>query len=108
VWGLGVVAFASASHVVVAVACVAIVGAAQMATMNTYWARYLLELPDWLRGRGTSLSMLVVWFGMSVGSSLWSAVASSTSVAEALTFVAAFHVATTLIGRSTLEMVESN
>ena len=108
VWGLGVVAFASASHVVVAVACVAIVGAAQMATMNTYWARYLLELPDWLRGRGTSLSMLVVWFGMSVGSSLWSAVASSTSVAEALTFVAAFHVVTTLIGRSTLEMVESN
>jgi MFS family permease len=108
VWGLGVAAFAGSGSVPVAVACVVVVGAAQMATMNTYWSRYLLELPDWLRGRGTSLSMLVVWFGMSVGSSLWSSIASSTTVGVTLVVVAVLHVAAALIGSATLRLVESN
>ena len=107
VWGAGVAAFAVTPNVGVGVACVLIVGAAQMATMNTYWSRYLLELPDWLRGRGTSLSMLVVWFGMSVGSSVWSAVAATFSVSQALVVVAACHVGVALLGRVTLAMVNA-
>ena len=106
-WGGGVVAFAAASNVALGVLCVLVVGAAQMATMNTYWSRYLLELPDWLRGRGTSLSMLVVWFGMSLGSSVWSSVAAASSVATALTVVAVCHVGMALVGRTMLEMVDA-
>jgi len=106
-WGGGVIAFAEAPNVVVGVVCVLVVGAAQMATMNTYWSRYLLELPDWLRGRGTSLSMLVVWFGMSLGSSVWSSVAAASSVATALTVVAVCHVGMALVGRTMLEMVDA-
>ena len=107
IWGAGVAAFAVTPNVGGGVACVLIVGAAQMATMNTYWSRYLLELPDWLRGRGTSLSMLVVWFGMSVGSSVWSAVAATFSVSQALVVVAACHVGMALLGRVALELVDA-
>ena len=107
IWGVGVAVFAVAPNVGIGVACVLIVGAAQMATMNTYWSRYLLELPDWLRGRGTSLSMLVVWFGMSLGSSVWSSVAAASSVATALTVVAVCHVGMALVGRTMLEMVNA-
>ena len=106
-WGGGVIAFAGAPNVALGVVCVLVVGAAQMATMNTFWSRYLLELPDWLRGRGTSLSMLVVWFGMSLGSSVWSSVAAASSVATALTVVAVCHVGMALVGRTMLEMVDA-
>lgn len=104
VWGVGVALFAVAPSVVVGVACVLVVGAAQMATMNTYWSRYLLELPDWLRGRGTSLSMLVVWFGMSLGSSGWSSVAAGFGISQALIVVAICHVGMTFVGRVALRM----
>ena len=106
-WGGGVIAFAGAPNVALGVVFVLVVGAAQMATMNTFWSRYLLELPDWLRGRGTSLSMLVVWFGMSLGSSVWSSVAAASSVATALTVVAVCHVGMALVGRTMLEMVDA-
>lgn len=99
VWALGVVAFAASRSVWVGVVCLLVVGASLMATMNTYWSRYLAALPDWLRGRGTSLSMLVVWFGMSVGSYAWSYVATTTSVTTALVSVAICHVAFALAGR---------
>lgn len=99
VWALGVVAFAASRSVWVGVVCLLVVGASLMATMNTYWSRYLAALPDWLRGRGTSLSMLVVWFGMSVGSYAWSYVATTTSVPTALVSVAICHVAFALAGR---------
>lgn len=99
VWALGVVTFAASRSVWVGVVCLLVVGASLMATMNTYWSRYLAALPDWLRGRGTSLSMLVVWFGMSVGSYAWSYVATTTSVTTALVSVAICHVAFALAGR---------
>ena len=99
VWALGVVAFAASRSVWVGVVCLLVVGASLMATMNTYWSRYLAALPDWLRGRGTSLSMLVVWFGMSVGSYAWSYVATTTSVTTALVSVAICHIAFALAGR---------
>lgn len=99
VWSAGVVAFSVAPSVWVGVICLLVVGAALMATMNTYWSRYLAALPDWLRGRGTSLSMLVVWFGMSLGSYAWSYVATSSSVTNALVAVAFCHVLFALAGR---------
>lgn len=99
VWSVGVVAFSVVSSVWVGVICLSVVGASLMATMNTYWSRYLAALPDWLRGRGTSLSMLVVWFGMSLGSYAWSYVASATTVTTALVAVAICHVACALVGR---------
>ncbi len=99
-WALGVVALAATSSVWIAATCLLVVGAALMATMNTYWSRYLAALPDSLRGRGTSLSMLVVWFGMSLGSTGWSHVATTSSVGTALVAVAICHVAFALAGRA--------
>jgi hypothetical protein len=51
--------------------------------------------------------MLVVWFGMSVGSSVWSAVAATSSVSQALVVVAACHIGMALLGRVTLELVDA-
>ena len=51
--------------------------------------------------------MLVVWFGMSLGSSVWSSVAAASSVATALTVVAVCHVGMALVGRTMLELVDA-
>jgi hypothetical protein len=51
--------------------------------------------------------MLVVWFGMSIGSSVWSSVAAASSVSRALVVVAACHVGMAFLGRVTLAMVNA-
>jgi hypothetical protein len=48
--------------------------------------------------------MLVVWFGMSLGSSGWSSVAAGFGVPQALIVVAICHVGMTFVGRVALRM----
>jgi predicted MFS family arabinose efflux permease len=80
---------ALSQQIVPAIVALLIVGLATMALMNTMFSIFIVQLPDWVRGRGSSLAMLVVWFGASVGATLWGYVATRLGVNDALLIAAA-------------------
>ena len=84
VWAGVIVIFALASDMVVAVPALLLSGAALMVMINTLFATFIAQLPDHLRGRGSSIGMLMAWLGTSVGAFAWGFTASSTSVRVAL------------------------
>jgi MFS family permease len=88
-WAGGVVMLALSQHIVPAIVALLIVGLATMALMNTMFSIFIVQLPDWVRGRGSSLAMLVVWFGASVGATLWGYAATRLGVNDALLIAAA-------------------
>ena len=88
-WAGGVVMLALSQHIVPAIVALLIVGLATMALMNTIFSIFIVQLPDWVRGRGSSLAMLVVWFGASVGATAWGYVATKLGVNDALLMAAA-------------------
>jgi MFS family permease len=61
-----------------------ICGAMLMVLMNVLFSTFIAQLPDHLRGRGSSIGMLMAWLGTSVGAFAWGYTASSTSVRAAL------------------------
>lgn len=84
VWAIAVVCFALAHNMVMAVTALLFSGAALMVMINTLFSTFIAQLPDHLRGRGSSIGMLMVWLGTSVGAFAWGYTASSTSVRVAL------------------------
>lgn len=102
VWSATVVVVASARGLAPAAAAVAVGAAATMASLNGQFSTFIVRLPDALRGRGSSLAMLVVWLGASVGASLWGAVAGAAGVRGALLAAAATHAVAALIARVAL------
>jgi predicted MFS family arabinose efflux permease len=89
IWAGGVVMLAMSQQIVPAIVALLIVGMATMALMNTMFSTFIVQLPDWVRGRGSSLAMLVVWFGASVGATVWGYFASRFGVDDALLMAAA-------------------
>jgi MFS family permease len=55
-----------------------------MVMINTLFSTFIAELPQHLRGRGSSIGMLMAWLGTSVGAFVWGLCASSTNVRDAL------------------------
>jgi hypothetical protein len=47
-----------------------------MAALNIMFSMFMLMLPSWIRGRASSVSMLMVWLGSSLGALGWGALAS--------------------------------
>jgi len=84
VWAIAVVCFALAHNMVMAVTALLFSGSALMVMINTLFSTFIAQLPDHLRGRGSSIGMLMVWLGTSVGAFAWGYTASSTSVRVAL------------------------
>lgn len=104
VWAGSIAAAASTSRAYVAMIFLALAGAGLMAMMNVLFTSFLSRLEEWVRGRGSSISMFAAWFGASVGSISWGALASSTTVSTALVVSAVMMVVTTWLGRATLPM----
>lgn len=96
-WAAGTVMFASASSLPLALGGLALTGAGVMATMNVVFSMYTMLLPSWVRGRASSVAMLVIWLGASAGAIGWGALASATTPSTALTAAAIAHVAITLM-----------
>ncbi len=84
VWAAAVFGFAVAHNMIVAVPALVLSGAALMVMINTLFSTFIAQLPDHLRGRGSSIGMLMAWLGTSVGAFAWGFCAASTSVRVAL------------------------
>lgn len=99
VWAAGAALLATVTHVWAAVAALLLAGAGTMGTLNVLFSNYTLQLPSWMRGRGSALAMLMVWLGASVGAVGWGAVASASGVRTALLAAAVANVIVALVAR---------
>lgn len=95
VWAAGAVTTAAAERLPVAVLGVLLTGVGQMAAINIVYSLFMLQLPAWIRGRASSVVMLSVWLGTSIGAVMWGAVADHSSIRTALLVAAALHLAST-------------
>jgi hypothetical protein len=86
---------AAARSVPVALVGLVLAGAGQMLTMTTVYSLFMVELPSWVRGRASSVVMLVVWLGASAGAFGWGALASRVGIGTALGVSAAAQVVVT-------------
>ena len=84
VWAAAAVGFAQSRTLFTAVPALLVCGATLMVLMNVLFSTFIALLPDHLRGRGSSIGMLMAWLGTSVGAFAWGFTASSTSVRIAL------------------------
>ena len=84
VWAAAAFGFALAHNMILAVPALVLSGAALMVMINTLFSTFIAQLPDHLRGRGSSIGMLMAWLGTSVGAFAWGLTAASSSVRVAL------------------------
>lgn len=104
VWSCGTAVFANTSHISVAIGAILVCGLGTMAMLTTMFSTFMVQLPDWVRGRGSSLAMLMVWLGASIGAFAWGLVASKYGVSTALTAAAGANIAIALINRWVLPL----
>jgi MFS family permease len=103
-WGVSIAGAATANNAVLAMIFLGFAGAGLMAMMNVLFTSFLSRLEEWVRGRGSSISMFAAWLGASAGSISWGALAGGTTVTTALVGSAAAMVVTTWLGKATLPM----
>ena len=104
VWSCGTAIFASTAVLWIAVVAMLICGIGTMAMLTTMFSTFMVQLPDWVRGRGSSLAMLMVWLGASIGAFAWGFAASKYGVSTALTAAAVLNVGIALINRWALPL----
>ena len=104
VWAVGVVGFALASSLPVALGTLFVAGLGLMALMNVLFTTMISGLADWVRGRGAALAILAAWLGTSIGALLWGIVAGATSVSGALIAAAVAGATVGLVGRLVLPL----
>lgn len=104
VWALGVVGFALATTLVVALLMLFTGGLGLMALMNVLFTTMISGLADWVRGRGAALAILSAWLGTSIGALMWGIIAGATSVTGSLIAAAIVGVTVSLFGRVMLPL----
>lgn len=103
-WSIATVGFALTRSLLPAVPMLLLCGAALMVLINVLFTEFISDLPQQLRGRGSSIGMLMVWLGTSVGAFAWGLTASSTSVRVALIISAAVTAGIGVLNRVALPM----
>lgn len=96
-WTGGAAVLAWTTWLPLAVIGVLVAGAAAMAAMNITYSMFMLLLPGWIRGRASSVVMLMVWLGASIGGIGWGALANGVGVSAALLAAGAAHMAITAV-----------
>lgn len=104
VWSLGALLLATSGSLPVAAVGVVLAGAGWMGQVNVLYSNYVVELPDWMRGRGSAAVMLTIWLGTSVGAVLWGWVASATSIGTALVLAAVYNAVAVVVSRLLLRV----
>ena len=88
IWSASTTLLSVTTNMLVAISALFICGACTMAMLNTLFSTFMVQLPNALRGRGSSLAMLMVWFGIALGTFIWGAVTSSIGVSQVLVVAA--------------------
>jgi MFS family permease len=83
-WAAGAALLATTHTLGLAALSLLLTGGAAMATMNSVYSLFMAQLPAWVRGRASSVVMLVVWLGASAGAYGWGALASGVGIPTAL------------------------
>lgn len=104
IWAVATIWFAQSTSLLTAVPALLICGAMLMVLMNVLFSTFIAQLPDHLRGRGSSIGMLMAWLGTSIGAFAWGYTASSTSVRVALIASAALTAAIGVLNRVALPL----
>jgi MFS family permease len=104
VWAAGALLVAEAGSLLLALVGLIVAGAGAMAVLNVLFSHLLVNLPDDLRGRGSSLGMLMAWVGGSIGPYLWGVIAHGTSVRVAIAISAAATVVAAAACRAALPL----
>ncbi|MCE9623215.1 MAG: MFS transporter [Actinomycetia bacterium] len=91
-WSAGTALFAVSSQMWVAVPALFLSGAGAMGALSTLFTNYTVQLPNWVRGRGSAIAMLMVWLGVSAGAIAWGAIASAVGLRSALLMAAGTNV----------------
>jgi MFS family permease len=104
VWAVAAVGFAQSTTLLTAVPALLVCGATLMVLMNVLFSTFIAQLPDHLRGRGSSIGMLMAWLGTSVGAFAWGFTAESTSVRVALIASAAVTAGVGVLNRVALPL----
>ena len=104
VWSGGTAAFANTNSLSVAVVALVVCGACGMGMLYVLFASFTLQLPNSLRGRGSSLAMLMVWLGASGGAVIWGLASASYGVSAALTATAFVNAVVALVSRAVLRV----
>jgi len=104
IWAVATIWFAQSTSLLTAVPALLLCGATLMVLMNVLFSTFIAQLPDHLRGRGSSIGMLMAWLGTSIGAFAWGYTASSTSVRVALIASAALTAAIGVLNRVALPL----
>ncbi len=99
IWSLSVVVLSATSTMLVAILALFMCGVCTMAMLNTLFSTFMVQLPNALRGRGSSLAMLMVWLGIALGTFVWGAVTSSIGVSQVLVVAAITNVIVAVLNR---------
>ncbi len=105
-WAAGAGSMAAARSLPLAVFGVLCTGIGQMAAINVVYSLFMLQLPSWIRGRASSVVMLSVWTGTSIGAVVWGAVAGRSTVTNALIIASALHLVATSLLATRLRLPE--
>lgn len=108
IWSASTVLLSATANMVVALIALFICGACIMAMLNTLFSTFMVRLPNVVRGRGSSLAMLMVWLGIALGTFIWGAVTSSVGVGQALVIAAATNFGFALFNRVALRITISH
>jgi MFS family permease len=93
VWAAGTGLIAMSTTLPLTLAGTVLAGVAAMAALNLTFSMFMLMLPNWIRGRASSVSMLMVWLGSSLGALGWGALASHLGLRTTFITAALVHVA---------------
>lgn len=94
-WAAGAVIVGLTHSLPAAMLGLALGGGGSMATLNVVFTKYTELLPSWVRGRASSMMMLMVWLGTSIGATAWGSLASATTAGTSLVVAAVVHVTIT-------------
>ena len=104
IWSASTAVLASTTSMFVAFFALLVCGACTMAMLNTIFSAFMVQLPNELRGRGSSLAMLMVWLGIAIGTFVWGATTSIVGVGDALVTSALVNIVFAIVNRFALRI----
>ena len=104
IWSASTVLLSATANMVVALIALFICGACIMAMLNTLFSTFMVRLPNVVRGRGSSLAMLMVWLGIALGTFIWGATTSAVGVGNALVTSAFVNIVFAIVNRFALRI----